>query len=187
MKRGLIKIHQNVPAAELKRAFDDTVNSFIFRTTVDLYKNHFSGITVFKRENDTAFRVVFLNEGGMKFFDFRIAPDTFEIIQIFEAMNRKPLIRLLVNDFRTVLMNSENFENATFYCPKHENTIVLKPNNTRFLYFFDDKTYQIFKIENFSKLRKISIIDFLYNENPSIQKINIRHKNIKFSMSLDKT
>jgi hypothetical protein len=185
--RGLVKTHNNPPTAEIKGAFCDTVDSYIFRTTIDLYNNHFSGITVFKCENDSVYRVVFLNEAGMKFFDFRIAPDTFEIVQIFTAMNRKALIQLLINDFRTVLMNSENFENADFYCPKYKNTIVLKPINKRTLYFFDDKTYKIFKIENFSKLRRTCIFNFSYNENLSIQKINIRHLSIRFTMILEKT
>lgn len=75
----------------------------IYKSRINLYGNNFSGMMVIKRDSADLFRTVFMNEVGMKYFDFEIGVDSFRSVHIFEPMNRKMLTAFLSDVYRLML------------------------------------------------------------------------------------
>lgn len=77
---------------------------------------------------DSSSRVVFQNEMGFSFFDFKWSTSgAFSVVSIAAQMNKKPLIKLLKKDFELMLeknldSNKRHFfraeEEDEFVCPK---------------------------------------------------------------------
>jgi hypothetical protein len=86
--------------------FRTDTGRYLFKTSIDVMKNHFSGLMVVKPLACEANRVVFITEMGMKIFDIEFFPDkSVTVHYIMEAMNRKVLVKTLTRDIGLVLMN----------------------------------------------------------------------------------
>ena len=86
-----------------KKIFSDNSKSYIYRAQIKLYDNDFSGLLIIKPKKEES-RIVFLNEIGMKFFDIELLKNSYKIHHIFTPMNKKMFIKLLLSDFRFMLM-----------------------------------------------------------------------------------
>jgi hypothetical protein len=81
---------------------------FLFNTSIDVMKNHFSGILVVKPVGRDTDRVVMITQMGLKVMDFEFYPSgDMKVYYIMDPINRKVLIRTLKNDIGMVLMNRE--------------------------------------------------------------------------------
>ena len=91
--------------------------AWLFKASMDIKKHHLTGLLLVKRAQaqyqagttqpgpdpgmeKNAFRVVFVNEIGMTYFDLEVKPDSFRVVSCFEAMNKKVLLKVLETDFR---------------------------------------------------------------------------------------
>ncbi len=164
--------------------FNQTCKSYIFKTYINIYNNDFSGIIVIKPVEDDSYRIVFLNELGMKFFDIEISPDSFIKHKIFESLNRKSLINLLVRDFKLLLYNKVDLVSSDKYLEKEGVFYVFRPKNTKNLLFINKDEGLLSKIEQYSIFRKINIVEFKNFKNKFPENILILHKNIKFAIEL---
>ena len=164
------------------KILSDTSKSYLYKTEINLYDNYFSGIMVFKPKKN-GHRVVFMNEIGMKFFDIELLADSFKIHQIFEPMNKKMLIKLLVNDFNVLLMNNLS-KGIEFYIENETNTNIIKIINKKELYYLNNLTNVPEKAVQYSTLKKHTFIRYEnYNEQiPGL--IHIKHTNLKFEIIL---
>lgn len=140
-------------------------------------------MTVFKPQKDS-YRIVFLNEIGMKFFDFELFEDSFQIRHIFEAMNKKMFVKMLVGDYRLMLDYPRTMQPMVFN-DEETGEKVVKPKGMRDFYYYNPKTGIPIKKLRYSPFRKI--VDLAYSEyNECIPyKINILHQNIKFRMNMN--
>ena len=59
------------------RALQPKFSTTLYRTQIDVVGKHLSGLLFFKKQPDESFRVVFTNEMGLNFFDFRFADHQF--------------------------------------------------------------------------------------------------------------
>jgi hypothetical protein len=94
-------------------------SSQLYKATLDIKKHHLTGLLVIKRMDTVApqgaqkkpedspgtFRIVFVNEVGMTFFDLELSPDSLHVVSCFASLNRKALINILETDFRILTMN----------------------------------------------------------------------------------
>ncbi len=161
---------------------NDTSKSYIYRTDIQIFDTEFSGMTVFKPQKGS-YRIVFLNEIGMKFFDFELFEDSFQIRQIFEAMNKKMFVNILIEDYRLMIDYPRTKQPAVFY-DEQTGEKVVKPKGMRDFYYYNPETCMPIKKSRYSPFRKI--VDLSYSEyNDCIPyKINIQHQNIKFGMHM---
>lgn len=181
MTRGLQRTYEtrkNYP----KSVFNDSVESRVFKTTIDLYENHFSGMLIVKKVKPKVYRTVFVNEIGMKFFDFTISDKNFMVNYIFDALNRKMLLKLFENDFRLLLMNNVNFEKSKVYNNKNREITAYKVDKN--MYLTSTKNNNLISIKNYSLLRKRGQILFSNYTNNFPKTIFLRHYNLKFTMKL---
>jgi len=164
------------------KILNDQASSYMYKAEIHIYDNYFSGLIVIKPK-ETGHRIVFMNEIGMKFFDFELSKESYIIHQIFEAMNKKIFIKLLVSDFKHILLYNVTGE-FDYFTEKEEDSKILKPKKTKELYYFDKTFLSAQKSEKYSIFRKHTFINYSGYMQNIPGKINIEHKNIKFKMNL---
>ncbi len=106
------------PAKHLGLAWDPPFSGIfdkaLFKTSLDIRKNHLSGYTMIKK-NDSAYHIVFSNEIGMTLCDFELNQEYFKVNYLFEPMNKKAMIKIFERDFRLLIygqvMPGQNFIN----------------------------------------------------------------------------
>ena len=91
--------------------------AWLFKASMDIKKHHLTGLFLVKRApvryhkgttqpgpdpgiENNAYRVVFVNELGITYFDLEVKPDSFRVVSCFEALNKKALFSILETDFR---------------------------------------------------------------------------------------
>jgi len=75
-----------------------------YTTYVDVVGRHISGLLLIKQMPDSSKRIVFTNEAGVTFLDFRFAANgTFEVKQVIKQLNKKPVILTFRKDFELML------------------------------------------------------------------------------------
>jgi len=167
---------------KFEKVLSNKNKSYIYRANLNLYDNDFSGMIIIKPLKDN-FRVVFINEIGMKFFDFEFSEQKFKVNQIFEPMNKKIFIKLLINDFRFILMNSLNSENK-YFKEKESNLIAIKPCKKKELYYFNIQNNYPEKAIKYSSFRSTTFLNYSNYNNNVPNNISIKHENIKFGIEL---
>jgi len=176
-------LHKVSNSFEYKKVLSDTSKTYIYRASLNLYDNDFSGIIIIKPQANNN-RIVFINEIGMKFFDFEFSKETYKVNYIFKPLNKKVFVKLLINDFRFILMNNLKKSND-FYKYKKTEFNVVKPKNKKVLYFFNKDNLFPTKGIKFSILRRIVFLSYNKYINEVPHEIKIRHKNIKFEMKME--
>ena len=77
--KGLKPCFGTAPTREcLQSPFLGHFDKMLFKATLDIRKEHLTGLMLFKTMPDSSIRVVFTNEIGMTFFDFIIKDGSFE-------------------------------------------------------------------------------------------------------------
>lgn len=170
--------------------FNPDFKKVVYRTTIDVYKKHFTGIMVIKKiEKDSSYRLVFLSELGMKIFDFEFnnkLENKFKIHQILEPINKKLLINTLRNDFELFLKYFT--EQAKIKTYTSNNLLINKIiNNSRYNYYTlnTDSNY-VTNITQKGWLFKKLIIDNTGYSNYSPDSASFKHKGIKLNITLSK-
>jgi len=168
--------------------FNSDTGHYLFNTSIDLMKNHFTGITVVKPMGEGNFRTIMMAETGIKIMDLEFFPDSApKVHYIMEAMNKKILIRTLTRDISIILMN--HIQNGTplwfdNYIISPSRTAVYIVNKEKYLYTLEPERIK----PSFAKLTKggKSKIDVNYfgNDQSGIDSIKLSHNNIDLSIRL---
>jgi hypothetical protein len=94
------------PENKLQPWFQGDHNSILYKTSIDIYKNHFSGLMVIKPVSDESHRILFITELGIKIFDMEFFRNgEFRLHYCLEALNRRSVIRTLKNDLGLMIHN----------------------------------------------------------------------------------
>jgi hypothetical protein len=112
----------------------------LFKATLDIKKHHLTGLLMIKRmdtvtpppappqtgrgESSGTYRIVFMNEVGMTFFDLEMKPESFKVVSCFESLNKKMLMNIFETDFRMLLW-VDPLKNGKGYIQEGTNKIVL--------------------------------------------------------------
>lgn len=162
---------------------------YLYNTTIDLMKNHFSGITVIKPIAKGNFRVVMMTETGLKIMDLEFFPDSVPRVHyIMEAMDKKIIIRTLTRDISLILMNQLEDKKPLWYSQKS-----LLPELRIARYTIDRKTYHYFIEPGKSKPVKAHVmkgnkprivVEFFGEDQSEADSVKLNHHNIDLSISL---
>ena len=162
----------------------------IYRTSIDVYKKHFSGIMLIKKiEADSSYRIVFLSELGMKIFDFEFnnnLPERFKIHYILKPINKKLLINTLRKDFELFLkiypqkLNKESFVSGKNIIEK------IKNNGLYNYYLFNTDSNYVTSITQKTWLFKKLLIKNNGFSMASPNNVKFEHKGINLKISLFK-
>ncbi len=170
--------------SEFKKILSDTSKPYIYRARLKIYDNEFSGLIIIKAGSETH-RIVFINEVGMKFFDIELLKNTYKVHNIFEPLNKKMFVKLLVSDFRFVLMNNlQNSLRVVKVKEKEAESIAVKPDKTKEIYFFNRNTLLPESAIRYSVIRKKVFLSYQNYKNGVPGIINLKHRGIKFEIKL---
>jgi hypothetical protein len=76
-----------------------------FHATIDLFRNHFSGILVAKQTDSLTAHLIFVSEIGMKIFDLELGKDSIHVAYAFPGLDSRPkAMELLKTDFGTIFL-----------------------------------------------------------------------------------
>ncbi len=70
-----------------------------YNASIDVLKNHLSGMIVVKQTDSVTTHIVFITELGMKMFDFEVKPYEVNAVYVFEPLNKPLLINALKRNF----------------------------------------------------------------------------------------
>jgi len=162
----------------------------VYRTSIDVYKNHFSGIMVIKRvEADSSYRIVFLSELGMKFFDFEFnnnLPEGFKIHQILEPINKKLLINTLHRDFELFLkIYPQKIKKESYISNKSMIEKVKYKGLYNYYKFNNDSNYVTFITQKGWLFKKLEISNTSFSKS-SPDTVKFIHKGINLTINLSK-
>ncbi len=182
---GFTKIDTHILVME-ESALINLQLPILFKTEITILKNSFSGITIIKTLENTNHRVVFINEIGMKFFDFEIGEDTFIVHHIFSSLNKKALLNLFENDFKLMLFKEHKFTKISTYQDKKTEDIAIRDGKSGDFYFIDSEGNYFNRIKRNSNFRTILNINYSNFSNSLPDIIEITHENIKFEMNFER-
>ena len=101
--------------------FKPHFTSDLYDASVDVIGKHISGLVLFKMMPDSAMRIVFTNEAGIKFFDFGFQGDgKFSAHYVIKQLNRKLVVKTLRKDFELTMMSRVGKEQPEAYFVKDE-------------------------------------------------------------------
>lgn len=86
-----------------------------YNMTVDIKKNHFSGLLLIKQMEQGIYRILFSTHFGLSVFDFELNGDSLQVHQCIEPLRKKRLLNLLHKDFSTLLGLNLLKENPGIY------------------------------------------------------------------------
>ncbi len=189
----LVLFIQSCSTSKLQADFDTSKYNFtiikpqtdyVFKTQIDVVGKHFSGITAIRKETGKS-HIVFLNELGMKLFEFSFDNKTgdFSVKYIIDAIKKKSLIKTFENDFRLLLQTFPENADIQFY--KNSNFIIKQIKYSSKTYYYlnisENKIKQINQKGFFGKKLKISIS---YTNN-KLQSVLFKHSvsGLKFKLT----
>lgn len=155
---------------------------YVYKCQMDIYNNHFSGILIIKKINQTTHRVVMTSDFGNKLIDFEIADQDFKLNYVLPDLDKKIVINFLKNDFQRLLKReypvTESFEddNSKIYLSKIDNQSY---------YLFFNKDNSLLKKVVYTKNNKEKI-DFTFDAKKHIfaDSIDLQHKDFNINIKL---
>lgn len=157
----------------------------LFKTGIDVYGKHFSGMMFIKYFGERHYRTVFITEVGMSIFDFEFNHGIFTDHGSLDLIKKPYIMETLRKDLMLILMEDGYSPDALQYEDTETGSMVYKMvSGDEYNYFFIDKNGRLLKIENSSGCFKKIQIEYSYNNN-SIGKIQVRHYNADLNMEFN--
>jgi hypothetical protein len=131
------------------------------------------------------YRIVFVNEVGMTFFDFELSPTRLQVISCFASLNRKSLLSILETNFRMLTKNG-SLDNEIYYRNKETNQVIVSGETGKYkvwnTYSADGDTLQVVGAK--SNMADPAIIAYEKYTDGAPRKISIENPFIGMKMSL---
>jgi hypothetical protein len=169
--------------------FQRNTNHVLFRTNIDIYRNHFGGLMIIKPFPENSYRVLFITEMGIKIFDMEFFRNgDFKLYYCLDALNKKSIIKTLKNDIGLILSSILEKDKIKIMKDRQTGrTIIRSRDKTGVKYcFLEDKTNRIDEIMQTKRLLKKVNLHFYSANGIEVDSINISHYSIKLNIHLSK-
>lgn len=161
----------------------------IYKGSMDVFGNHFSGLFFFKRMDAGTKRMVLLSEFGLNLLDFQFSNDSARLMNGQEFLNRPGLIELMKGDFGFLLNGIKVNDVVKTRCLSEKGgmkPVKVKTKEGRFTLYYSVTDDQLMNVKQkkgwFSSVK----YRFSYKEESLPEEILIRHTGIPFKMKLKK-
>jgi hypothetical protein len=161
----------------------------LYQSSIDIFKNHFSGLLFIKPLEDKSYRILFITEVGIKIFDMEFFKSgDFKLHYCLDELNRNSIIKILRNDLSLMLYNFA--ENGETKMMKDKNTgrMIIKSkdyNGTRYC-IINNKTNKADELIQTGSLMNKMSIKFHSTTGVQPDSINISHYHLKLNIDLNK-
>jgi len=158
----------------------------LFKGNLDISKHHLTGLMFFKQTSDTSYRIIFINEMGMKYFDLEFIHEQFIIRYCFPSLSRKALLKILESDFRLLLPEKLSGQRTLIQKTENSGNIEYKVTSKSGKYFYtiEKGSRRILSIVSSGKFLRKTRIFFDQSENNIPPRIKILNPTIKLTMKL---
>jgi hypothetical protein len=166
--------------------FKTDSDHLLMNTTIDVMKNHFSGLMVIKSLKDSGYRVVFLTEVGLKIFDLEFVPgEKVKVYYFMDALNKKILIRTLSSDLGLLLAQPQTHNKPDVYESEGDQKIVrYKHKRNREYYSISALTGKPFRANQVSRTSKKARIDYYSRDGVQLDSVNIVHYHVNLRIGM---
>ena len=133
-----------------------------YKATIDVLKNHLTGLLIVKQTDSTTIHFVFVTELGMKMFDFGYKNNQMESVFVFQPLNKPKLIQSLMRNLEHIFLLNISYKNACI----SNRCIQLNEGKTRGFYLGYDTDSNDLKLktqEIFYKKKRSSKIEYVYS------------------------
>lgn len=169
--------------------FQGEKEHFLFQATIDVFRNHYSGLMFIKPLPGNNHRVLFINKLGIKIFDLELSGnDEFKMHYCLEKLNKKSVIKILRNDIGLMLKNiSVNGKTKLLTERRTGRMIIKSKDETGITYFFmNNKTKKVDQLIQSGSLMKKLKMCFYTSDGIEADSIDISHFIIKLNIHLIK-
>ena len=139
-----------------------------YNTSIDVLKNHLTGLLIIKQMDSVTTRLVFVTELGMKMFDFEAKNQEVNVVYVFEPLNKPQVVEALKRNFNNMLLlNFNNLSNTTICYNKQFPHIVFNKKTKEKWYYSGTKKVNTLIVslqETFHNRKRTSKINYTYNE-----------------------
>lgn len=158
----------------------------LMNTTIDVMKNHFSGLMVIKPLMNGGYRVVFLTEVGLKIFDMEFATgEPVKVYHMMDALDRKILTRMLSDDLGLMLLQPPDGEKPVVYnSTSAEKMVRYKHKCKRDFYEISALTGRPVQAFRVSGTSKKAVIDYYSGDGLKIDSVKIVHFHVNLRMGM---
>jgi hypothetical protein len=134
---------QTIPVPTRVTRYHPPVTNHLFKATIDIKKHHLTGLLVIKRidtiplptphpaqlsgdrtNQSDVFRIVFMNEVGMTFFDLELDSSKMKVVSCFASLNKKALMKILETDLN-MLLCEDAMNNEKLYRQETSGNIII--------------------------------------------------------------
>jgi len=160
----------------------------LYKASVDVYGNHFSGILLIKEMADESCRVVFLNEMGLKILDLEFKGEEFKVHHCFSAFDKWYILNTIEKDLKLVLLKDVTEEDKPVLFRDNvngETVYKLESEGLYNYYFVNSKNGRLERLENASSGSRKVVISFNDYEDDWPRHIEIEHESIDLNISLN--
>lgn len=142
-----------------------------FKATIDVLKNHLSGIIIVKQTDSISTHVIFVTEIGMKMFDFEWKNNEMKSIYVFEPLNKPSLIKALQTNFKSIFL-LDVFNSRVDWCTNKHLKPYYELVGYKHRYIVADTLKGISSQSVFNKNRKSCFINYTFvTENKTYSQI----------------
>lgn len=155
----------------------NTNKALLYKAKLDLYRKHYSGLLLLKQTDSNTSHLTFVTEIGMKMFDFEIKDERFNLVYIFEPLNKPKLIQLLEADMKLILLQHLHKQKAFVYEKKDQRIFKVK-EGLRYYYELNPGTKTVKKIKVKGHIFTKEKVLYDYNDSLDAEHIQLKHKGL---------
>jgi hypothetical protein len=185
---GLLEGYQKTEQVSIAPVswFKTDSDHLLMNTTIDVMKNHFSGLMVIKSLTNGGYRVVFITEVGLKIFDMEfVSGKPVKVYYFMDALNKKILIRTLSADLRLLLIQPQEDENPVLFDnPSGQKMARYKHKQKKDYYEISAMTGMPVQAYQVSGTSKKARIDYYSRDGLQIDSVNIIHYHVNLRIGM---
>lgn len=161
---------------------------FVYNSGIDVFREHYSGLMIIKPLPERDYRVLFINELGMKIFDMEFFGNgEFRLHHCIEFLNKKFIINTLKNDL-SLALNNHSFTTLKIFKEQETGKSGFKArdgNGIKYL-LVDDNSRRIEKIIRKGGIGKNVSVNFFSSDGAEPDSLKISHSQIKLEIHLSR-
>jgi hypothetical protein len=145
--------------------FDNKASKF--KASIDVLKNHLTGIIIVKKTDSLTTHIIFVTEIGMKMFDFEWKNNEMYTAYVFEPLNKESLIKSLKIGFKQMLLLDVFDRHASLLSNKNIKSYY-DIEGEKHRYIIADTTNGISSQQIFIKNKKNRLISYTFDHEKKV-------------------